>query len=303
MSKSQNTNGSKNEEAASFPRKTSGIIRDGIEWTVFNSDAREVLKQLPDEAYNCAITSPPYFWLRDYGVDGQIGQEETVAGYVEAIASVMDEVSRVLKPDGVLFLNLGDTYYSGKGKSHGIDKKSSKRRFGLRAVDRSGGMGIGLKPKTLIGIPWRVAIEMIGRGWVLRSPVIWHRKYALPESVRDRPRRSYEYVFMFVKNRKYYFERQILEDAEQEDMWTIVARPKPTNGLNTAPFPDELVQRCLDIGCPPDGSVLDPFAGGGTTLRVAVQSGRSAVGIELNPEFCQYMVNELKRLGQYPLPE
>jgi hypothetical protein len=165
----------------------------------------------------------------------------------------MDEVSRVLKPDGVLFLNLGDTYYSGKGKSHGIDKKSSKRRFGLRAVDKSGGMGIGLKPKTLIGIPWRVAIEMVERGWVLRSSVIWHRKHALPESVRDRPRRSYEHVFMFAKNRKYYFNRQILEDVEQEDMWTIVARPKPTNGLNTAPFPDELVQRCLDIGCPPDG--------------------------------------------------
>lgn len=303
MSKPQNTNGSKNKEAASFPRKTSGMAGAGVEWTVFNGDTHEVLKELSDEAYNCTITSPPYFWLRDYGVDGQIGQEDTVAGYVEAIASVMDEVFRVLKPDGVLFLNLGDTYYSGKGRSHGIDKKSSKRRFGLRAVDKSGGLGIGLKPKTLIGIPWRVAIEMIGRGWVLRSPVIWHRKHALTESVKDRPRRSYEYVFMFVKNRKYYFEREILVNADQEDMWTIVARPKPTNGLNTAPFPDELVQRCLDIGCPPDGSVLDPFAGGGTTLRVAVQSGRSAVGIELNPEFCQYMVNELKRLGQYPLPE
>jgi DNA modification methylase len=302
MSKPQNTNGSQNEEAASFPRKKSGMAEAGVEWTVFNGDTREVLKELPEEAYNCTITSPPYFWLRDYGVDGQIGQEDTVAGYVESIASVMDEVFRVLKPDGVLFLNLGDTYYSGKGRSHGIDKKSSKRRFGLRAVDKSGGLGIGLKPKTLIGIPWRVAIEMIGRGWVLRSPVIWHRKHALPESVRDRPRRSYEYVFMFAKNRKYYFNRQILEDAEQEDMWTIVARPKPTNGLNTAPFPDELVQRCLDIGCPPDGSVLDPFAGSGTTLRVALQSGRSAVGIELNPEFCQYMVKELEKLGQYRLP-
>jgi DNA modification methylase len=300
MSKSQNTNGYVDKEIVSFSGE-SGITGDGVEWTVFNGDAREVLKQLPDEAYNCVVTSPPYFWLRDYGVDGQIGQEETVAGYVEAIASVMDEIFRVLKPDGVLFLNLGDTYYSGKGKSHGIDRKSSKRRFGLRAVDKSGGLGIGLKPKTLIGIPWRVAIEMIGRGWVLRSPVIWHRKHALPESVRDRPRRSYEYVFMFVKNRRYYFNRQFLEDAEQEDMWTIVARPKSTNGLNTAPFPDELVQTCLEIGCPPDGSVLDPFAGGGTTVRVAVQSGRPAVGIELNHEFCQYMLRELEKLGQREL--
>jgi DNA modification methylase len=208
----------------------------------------------------------------------------------------MDEVFRVLRKDGVLFLNLGDTYYSGKGQSHGVDRKSSKRRFGLRAVDKSGGLGIGLKPKTLIGVPWRIATEMIGRGWTLRSPIIWYRKHSLPESVKDRPRRSYEHIFMFVKNRKYYFDRQVLVDAEQEDMWTIVARPKSSNGLGTAPFPDELVQRCLDIGCEPSGNVLDPFAGSGTTLRVALQSGRPAIGIELNPEFCQYMISQLSEL-------
>jgi len=291
------------EEATSLPGETSGISGDGIEWTIFTGDARKVLKRLPDESFNCVITSPPYFWLRDYGADGQIGQEETVAGYVDTIASVMDEVFRVLKQDGVLFLSLGDTYYSGKGKSHGTDKKSRKRRFGLRAVDKSGGLGIGLKPKTVIGIPWRVAIEMVGRGWVLRSPIVWYGKQSLPESVRDRPRRGYEYVFMFVKNRKYYFNREALERTGQEDMWTILARPKPTNGLDTAPFPDELVQRCLDIGCPPGGSVLDPFAGGGTTVRVAVQSGRPAIGIDLNPEFCQYMVKKLEKLGQSRLLE
>lgn len=297
MNKSNNTNRSNNGE------KTSGVTGDGVEWTVFSGDAHKALKQLPDESFNCVITSPPYFWLRDYRTDGQIGQEETVAGYVEAIASVMDEVFRVLRRDGVLFLNLGDTYYSGKGKSHGVDKKSRKRRFGLRAVDKSGGLGIGLKPKTVIGIPWRVAIEMIGRGWILRSPIIWYGKQSLPESVKDRPRREYEFVFMFVKDRKYYFNREALERTEQEDMWTIVARPKPTGELNTAPFPDELVERCLDIGCPPGGSVLDPFAGGGTTIRVAVQSGRSAVGIDLNSEFCQYLVNELEKLRQPRLLE
>ena len=296
MIRPQNMNESKNGEVVSLPRKTSGITGTGVEWTVFDGDAREVLKQLPDESYNCVITSPPYFWLRDYGTDGQIGQEEAVSGYVESIASVMDEISRVLKRDGVLFLNLGDTYYSGKGQSHGIDKKSRKRRFGLRAVDKSGGLGIGLKPKTVIGIPWRVAIEMIGRGWILRSPIVWYGKRSLPESVKDRPRRRYEYVFMFVKNRKYYFNREALERTGQEDMWTIVARPKSINGLSTAPFPDELVQRCLDVGCSPGGSVLDPFAGGGTTLRVAVQSGRPATGVDLNPQFCEYMVEQLREL-------
>ncbi|GET42584.1 DNA-methyltransferase [Microseira wollei] len=276
--------------------KWSGLTEKGALWSVFQGNARSVLLDLPSNHFNCVITSPPYYWLRDYGVEEQIGQETTVEGYVNAISSVMDEVKRVLKDDGVLFLNLGDTYYSGKGESQGKDRKSSKRRFGLRAVDKSGGLGIGLRPKTIIGVPWRVAIEMTTRGWVLRSPIIWHREHCLPESVKDRPRRSYEYVFMFAKNRRYYFNRSILEKEEVEDMWTIAARPKPTNGIDTAPFPDELVQRCLDIGCPIDGIVLDPFAGGGTTLRVALQSGRSATGIDLNPEFCGYMVNILRGL-------
>jgi len=273
--------------------KWSNVTKNGILWSVFQGDAHSVLLDLPSNHFNCVITSPPYYWLRDYGVEEQIGQETSVEGYVSVIASVMDEVKRVLKDDGVLFLNLGDTYYSGKGKSQGRDRKSSKRRFGLRAVDKSGGLGIGLQPKTIIGMPWRVAIEMTMRGWVLRSPIIWHRKHCLPESVKDRPRRSYEYVFMFAKNRRYYFNRSMLEKEEEEDLWTIAARPKPTNGIYTAPFPDELVQRCLDIGCPADGVVLDPFAGGGTTLRVALQSGISATGIDLNPEFCSYMVNTL----------
>ncbi len=276
--------------------RSDGVTSNGAAWTVYTGNAVQVLKGIPDCAFNCVVTSPPYFWLRDYGVDGQIGLEDSVSDYVSSICSVMDGVLRVLKQDGILFLNLGDTYYSGKGKSHGIDRKSSKRRFGLRAVDKSGGLGIGLKPKTLIGMPWRVALEMIARGWILRSSIIWYRKHSLPESVKDRPRRSYENIFMFVKDKRYYFDRKILIDSEQEDMWTIVARPKSSNGLSTAPFPDELVKRCLDIGCPPEGTVLDPFAGSGTALRVAVQSGRPATGIELSPEFCQYMVNELMLL-------
>ncbi len=271
-------------------------IADGVEWAVYCGDAGSVLRELPDNAYSCVVTSPPYYWLRDYGVDGQIGQEETVSEYVSAIADVMDQVYRVLKRDGLLFLNLGDTYYSGKGESQGEDPKSKKRRFGLRAVDKSGGLGIGLRPKTLIGIPWRVAMEMSARRWTLRSAIIWHRKGRLNEAVRDRPRRSYEYIFMFAKDRRYHFNRQALVSQNiDEDMWTIVARPKATNGIDTAPFPDELVQRCLDIGCQVGGRVLDPFAGGGTTLRIAIQSGRPADGIDLNPDFCEYMAESLRR--------
>lgn len=264
-------------------------------WSIYTGDALQVLNHLPSNTYNCVVTSPPYFWLRDYGVEGQVGLENTVEEYVSSLSCIMDQVKRVLRDDGILFLNLGDTYYSGKGKSHGQDKKSSKRRFGLRAVDKSGGMGIGLQPKSIIGIPWRVAVEMISRGWVLRSPIIWYRQHSLPESVKDRPRRSYETVFMFVKGRKYYFNRQPLIDEEQEDMWTIVARPKGAH-LGTAPYPDELVQRCLEIGCPSQGTVLDPFAGSGTTMRVALEMGMSAVGIELHPEYSAYIVEQLHKI-------
>jgi DNA modification methylase len=272
------------------------VTKNQVNWSVYKGDAKSVLQKLPSDTYDCAVTSPPYFWLRDYGVDQQLGQEEAVEDYVQAIAGVMDEVFRVLKPEGVLFLNLGDTYYSGKGEPHGPDKKSSKRRFGLRAVDKSGGLDIGIRPKSVVGIPWRVAIELAKRNWVLRSPIIWHRKHCLPEAVKDRPRRSYENIFMLTKNRKYYFNRQPLIDCGEEDMWTIAARPKSTPGIETAPFPDELVERCLAIGCPPGGMVIDPFAGGGTSLRVSVRSGRNATGIDLNPDFCAYMVQSLQGL-------
>ena len=274
-----------------------GTSSRNAQWSIYQGASESVLAKLPEASVHCAVTSPPYYWLRDYGVDGQIGLEETVEEYVKSICGVMDGVKRVLRPDGLLFLNLGDTYYSGKGKSHGLDRKSNKRRFGLRAVDKSGGLGIGLQRKSAIGIPWRVAIEMSARGWVLRSPIIWHRENCLPESVADRPSRSYEHLFMFAHSRKYFFNKQPLIDQKvEEDMWTIAARPKAGNGLDTAPYPDELVKRCLQIGCPEGGVVLDPFVGSGTTTRVAVSMGRPAIGIDLNREFCVYSANQLRSL-------
>ena len=158
-------------------------------------------------------------------------------------------------------------------------------------------MGIGLNRKSLIGVPWRVAINLTTKGWTLRSSIIWHRENRLPEPVRDRPSRSYEYVFMFSKNRYYYFDKTpLIEQKVEEDMWTIPARPKSTGGLETAPYPDLLVQRCLEIGCAPEGLVLDPFLGGGTTVRVALERGHPAVGIDLNADFCEYAANQLQSL-------
>ena len=282
-----------------FPsgRAWRGQSCDGGSWAIYQGSALEVLRQLPSESVDCIVTSPPYFWLRDYGVEGQLGLEDTVEEYVSTLADIMSESKRVLKLEGLAFLNIGDTFYSGKGRSHGQDAKSKKRRFGLRAVDKSGGLGIGLQRKSLIGIPWRVALHLTSTGWILRSSVIWHRKNRLPEFVRDRPGRSYEYVFILAKNRRYYFNKQALIDKGiEEDMWTIAAQPRPTNGVYTAPFPDELVERCLEVGCPKGGVVLDPFVGSGTTVRVALSSGRSGVGIDLNQDFCEFAVDSLRSI-------
>jgi len=273
-----------------------GVSASNTRWEVLEGDAQTVLTHLEDSSFDCCVTSPPYYNLRDYGVENQIGLEETITEYVAKLTSVMDQVRKKLKTDGLLFLNIGDTYYSGKGQSQGTDKKSNKRRFGLRPVDKSGGVGIGIQRKSVIGVPWRVAIEMSKTDWVLRSAIIWHRARGLPEAVLDRPRRSYEYVFMFAKDRKYYFNRQpLIEKNIDEDVWTIPPRPKLPDGIDTAPYPDELVQRCIDIGCREGGTVLDPFAGSGTTLRVAIKNNRPVTGIDLNPEFCRYMVKELSK--------
>lgn len=267
--------------------------KDGNKWRLLCGNAAEALKELEPESVNCIITSPPYYSLRNYGVDGQIGLEDTVEEYVNSLVEVMDEAYRILKKDGLMFLNLGDTYYSGKGKSCGKDSKSHKRRFGLRPVDKSGGLGIRIERKSIIGIPWRVAIEMMTRKWVLRAPVIWYREKALPEFVKDRPARSYEYIFMFAKNRKYYFNKKPLTDNKiDEDVWTIVPRPTGAE-IETAPYPDELVERCIDVGCPKNGIVLDPFVGSGTTINVALKKGCSAIGIDINRNFCDYILTKL----------
>jgi DNA modification methylase len=269
-----------------------GHTKEGNRWEILRGDAESTLATLTNGRYNCVVTSPPYYWQRDYGVEGQIGKEPRIDGYVKSICDVMDQVKRVMADDGLLFLNLGDTYYSAKGQPKGKDRKNGARRFGLRAVDSS---GLGVPRKTAIGIPWRVALGMIGRGWTLRSPIIWQRNGAIPEpTAHDRPWRTYETVFMFSKTPRYRFNRDAVKG--EEDIWNISSRAKGTNGVHYAPFPDELVERCLSAGCPKKGEILDPFAGSGTVLRVAVRMGHSATGIDLNDKFCRYMADQLGKL-------
>lgn len=264
-----------------------GNTKRGISWEVHQGDATAVLKSLKANRFACVITSPPYYSQRDYEVAGQIGLEKTIDEYVDKITVVFDEVRRVLAPEGTLFLNLGDTYYSGKGQPVGDDRKNGARRFGLRPVDAA---GLGVPRKTTIGIPWRVALAMIDRGWTLRSPIVWQRDGAVPEpTAHDRPWRSYEMLFMFTKGPKYHFSREHLDG--EEDIWRISKRPKHSRGVHSAAFPDELVEKCLNVGCPAGGEVLDPFAGSGTVLRVAAESGRPSVGIDLSEKFCAHIVN------------
>ena len=247
---------------------------------VIHGDAATALKALPAGVFNVAVTSPPYFWVRDYKFDGQIGHEDSVDEYIESLMAVFDEVRRVLHPEGVFFLNIGDTYYSGNGQPHGSDPKCSSRNFirkKTRAVDLG---GWGIPKKSLLGIPWRVALAMQDRCWTIRSAIVWNRCNAFVEpTARDRPHRQYELVFMFSRSRFYSFDRSSLVE---EDVWNIPIQRKRGH---SAVFPDELARRCILAGSPVGGHVLDPFVGSGTTIFTARKHGRNAVGIDLGEDY------------------
>ena len=259
---------------------------------VMTGDAIPALQELPANTFNVAVTSPPYYWARDYEIDGQIGHEDTAEEYVRKLVETFQEVRRVLHPEGVFYLNIGDTYYSGNGQPHGSDPRSPSRNFmrtKMRAVDRS---GWNIPKKSMIGIPWRVAFAMQGAGWTLRSDIIWNRCNAFTEpTALDRPYRQYEHVFLFTKTRFYSYDRTQLPE---EDVWNIaIERSKRMD--HNAPFPKELVRRCVLTGSPVGGFVLDPFSGSGTTLEVAMELGRHAVGIDLNGKYTQELTKHLHK--------
>lgn len=275
-------------DAAPF---STGVV-NGRAYSLYQGDSRSLLHGLPAESVNCVVTSPPYFWQRDYGVDGQVGMEPTIQGFVDDLRQVFDGLRHVLTKDGVVWLNLGDTYYSAKGRPHGEDGKHRSRRMKvLRAVD---GPGLGLPRKSLIGIPWRTALALQGDGWTLRAEVIWRRETSIPEPTsKDRPWRQHEKVFLFSRQPRYFFNRGAL--GAEEDVWTIEPeRRSMARGTHYAPYPKELVRRCIATGCPEGGTVLDPFVGGGTTMAVALEMGRHAVGVELNQAFCAHVANALE---------
>jgi site-specific DNA-methyltransferase (adenine-specific) len=258
-------------------------------------DAYEVLSHEPDKSVQMCVTSPPYYNQRDYGVDGQIGREKTPNDYVARLVQVFDEVKRVLKDNGTLFINIGDTYVY----------------------------------KELVGIPWRLVLALKDCGWILKNDIIWNRVNPMPESVKNRFTKSHEYVFFFSKSEEYLFNQQkepcsesnvkdflrrktlnnkskgkgSYEDARPDlsrsradympkdfmrnkrDVWTV--QQQPFTGGHFASYPPNLIRPCVLAGSNPGDVVLDPFMGAGTTVLVCQEEGRKWVGIELNAEYAK----------------
>jgi DNA modification methylase len=298
---------------------------------ILHGDCLAMLKTLPDESVNCCVTSPPYWGLRDYGVAGQIGLEATPDAYVAKMVEVFREVRRVLKADGTLWLNLGDSYAGSWGAmSHSIEDKAKRTGSNVRPVTSRPMQGI--KPKDLVGIPWRVAFALQADGWYLRSDIIWAKPNPMPESVTDRPTKAHEYIFLMSKSDRYWYDHeavlepftndwlstrkpyQIKGNTDRNDggqppqsanengrnkrsVWTVTTQPYPD--AHFATFPPKLIEPCILAGCPPGGIVLDPFLGSGTTLYVAKELNREGIGIELN---AAYITLAERRLTQEVLP-
>ena len=269
-------------------------------------DCLEVLRSLPSGLVNTCVTSPPYWGLRDYGHQGQIGLEETPDEYVERMVEVFREVRRVLRDDGTLWLNLGDSYAGswgnqGRKQSRGAQRPINK---GMKTTvddgrypskkSRTGAVprGTDLKQKDLVGIPWMVAFALRADGWYLRSDIIWQKPNAMPSSVKDRPTTAHEYVFLLSKSRRYYYDSESIRETgsgmpplgrNRRTVWTLPT--VPYKGAHFATYPPALITPCILAGCPQGGTVLDPFFGSGTTGMVAESLGRGWLGIELNPDY------------------
>ena len=285
------------------------------------------------KAQTC-VTSPPYYGLRDYGHEGQIGLEETPEEYIKAMVEVFRCVWDVLEDDGTLWLNIGDSYYNyrpGQGQRQGKQSISSQKFSEVEICHKRGLKLDGLKEKDLIGIPWMLAFALRADGWYLRQDIIWHKPNPMPESVQDRCTKAHEYIFLMSKSQKYYYDiDSIKEDAHTTDtsdrnrdesrlnntpgrtrmaglttnhyekknkrsVWTVTT--KPYEGAHFAVFPSDLIEPCILAGAPVGGIVLDPFMGSGTTAQVAQSLGRQYLGCELNPDYEALQTSRVSQLS------
>ena len=281
-------------QKVSIPSITRVSLTDSL---IFEGDVRAALALLPDESMQCVVTSPPYWGLRDYGISGQIGLESTLAGFINTLTGVFSEVQRILRPDGVLWLNIGDGFTSGNRGWRAPDKKNPNRAMAVRPNNPP-----GLKDKDLLGVPWRLAFALQADGWYLRSEVIWHKPNAMPESVKDRPTRAHEHLFMLTKSERYCYYADAVKERTEEGSWRNCRSVWNINtscagGSHIAAFPEDVVTPCILSSSKPDDFVLDPFFGSGTVGLVARRLGRKFVGIELNPQY----VNEAETALSLPL--
>ena len=266
--------------------------------TLVVGDARKVLAELPDEHFQCVITSPPYWGLRDYGIEGQIGAEKNVDDYLADLVALFREVRRTLRPDGTLWLNIGDSYTSGGRSWRDTDSKNKARGMDYRAPTPE-----GLKPKDLIGVPWKLAFALQTDGWYLRTEIIWNKPNCQPESVKDRPTRSHEYVFLLSKSERYFYDweavREPATDPKQgkknrRTVWNVNTEPYP--GSHFAVYPRALARLCVQAGSRLGDRVLDPFFGSGTTGVVCNELGRDCIGIELKEEYAKLARERLRNV-------
>jgi site-specific DNA-methyltransferase (cytosine-N4-specific) len=289
-------------ESHVVPELTETPSSSAVHGTVYHGDAVRILKTLPDETFQACVTSPPYWGLRDYGIQGQIGAEPQLSDYIANLVAVFAEVMRVLRSDGTLWLNLGDSYTSGGRTWRQTDKKNRARGMDYRPDTPP-----GLKPKDLIGVPWRVAFALQAAGWYLRSDIIWSKPNALPESVKDRPTRIHEYVFLLSKSEKYYYDYEAVQERTKDNggtrncrsVWSLNTEPFPE--AHFAAFPRALVVPCILAGSGRDASVLDPFFGSGTVGEVAASLRRDFVGVELNDEYIQIAERRLSKVAKLQL--
>lgn len=298
---------------------------------IHQGDWLEVLLGMEPESVHCVVTSPPYWGLRDYGVEGQIGLEGTPESYVSKLVEGFREIRRVLRSDGTCWVNLGDSYSGSWGNQGRKEERGTQRAINGPMIQnlepypvKQSGTGtitssLGLKPKDLIGIPWRVAFALQADGWWLRQDIIWSKPNPMPESVTDRCTKAHEYIFLLTKSERYYYDAEAVKEASatageerggglkysdrssdngiggahnldkygmtsstrnKRSVWTIASRPFA--GAHFATFPPKIPEICIKAGCPEGGTVLDPFHGAGTTGVVASRLGRSYIGVELN---------------------
>ena len=256
---------------------------------VITGDSFEVLPTMQAESIQCCITSPPYWGLRDYDHPGQIGAEPSPDGYVKNLVQLFREVRRVLRPDGTVWLNIGDGYArnGGTGK-HGPNAIVGNTRRMIQKRNCSVPQVWGLKDRDLMGLPWRVAFAMQEDGWILRSRITWIKKTAMPESVRNRPTSATEEIFLLSKSPTYFYDPTAVREssgANLRNYWIL--GPDISGKGHPATFPRELARRCIALGSRIGDTVLDPFGGSGTTGIAAHELQRKAVLIELNPEYAQ----------------